>query len=649
MEYKTVSIVIVNYNGRHHLRECFKSIRALHYPQDKIEVVVVDNGSSDGSVELMQKEYGWVKLLRNTGNEGFAKPSNDGARAAAGEYVAFLNNDMRVQPEWLAELLRSMERSSSRCAGSVILNWDGSLLDFAGGGANLQGLGFQQNFARPMREMEPLLSEDREILFACGGSMLIDRGLFLSAGGFDEDYFAYYEDVDLGWRLHVLGERVMLSVKSRVYHKHNSTSKTIARPRVQYLFERNKLYTCYKNFGDERLYRVFFPTLLLEIRETYLESGIDGPNFDIRSPGAFDESPVQIGGRAAMKLSALNEFAETIARTQKKREKIQQARRAPDETILPLLQEPFMVFPKDTPAFLSAEYDVIKAFGMERLLFRELPTRVLVIDGAPVSAPGGRLYEIAAELARAGLSVTLAGRGLAAAPEGVTPLPYDLQGPAALFVAAGQAAGVLLPPALLGEIPGLREAVQSKYLVVDFSGAPEEWPAVQNGALFAEALRIGDFFVCENEGQRGFVLGALAQQGRRPLARMTRDDPALRLLADVVPADVPRETAVRPIAAFFKAPRRTGEIKDAVFAPFGDTLGAEARPHLQDAPLRDQLAALEQGQTELAQMMQAQAASMRALSGKVKDLHGWSALMERRLSALKRKLGRFPLLRRFAR
>ncbi len=121
----SVSIVIVNLNGLRHLDECFKSIQRLDYPKDKIEVILVDNGSQDDSVKFMQEKYRWVKIIRNTKNEGFAKPSNDGARAASGEYVAFLNNDMKVHRRWLSELVASIERNQAAGAGAVILNWNG--------------------------------------------------------------------------------------------------------------------------------------------------------------------------------------------------------------------------------------------------------------------------------------------------------------------------------------------------------------------------------------------------------------------------------------------------------------------------------------------------------------------------------------------
>ena len=140
-EQPKVSVVIVNLNGKQHLPMCFKSLSRLDYPQDKLEVIVVDNGSTDGSVELIRNRYKRVKLIRNTTNEGFAKPSNDGARAAQGDFVAFLNNDMKVRPDWLKELVCSLARNQAQCAGSVILNWNGEQSDFVGGGINFSGWG----------------------------------------------------------------------------------------------------------------------------------------------------------------------------------------------------------------------------------------------------------------------------------------------------------------------------------------------------------------------------------------------------------------------------------------------------------------------------------------------------------------------------
>lgn len=204
LTYPQVSISVVNLNGKDYLGECLDSIKHLNYPSDKIEVIIVDNGSRDGSVEFINSNYPETRVIQNNKNMGFAFANNQAARAAKGEYVAFLNNDTRVDKDWLFELLRPIYRDKEVVAsGSKVLSIDGKKLDFVGSMINFEGKGFQIDYGVP---------EDKDkyhlysyLPFVNGGAMMVDCKVFLEAGGFDEDFFAYYEDVDFGWRLWVLG------------------------------------------------------------------------------------------------------------------------------------------------------------------------------------------------------------------------------------------------------------------------------------------------------------------------------------------------------------------------------------------------------------------------------------------------------------
>ncbi len=681
MNLQKVSIIIVNYNGKHHLSECFNSIAKLNYPQDKIEVIVVDNGSTDGSIELIKQKFRWVKLLRNSKNEGFAKPCNDGAHAAAGDYLAFINNDMRLQKDWLIELINSMQNSGAKCAGSVILNWNGKYLDFAGGGINFQGYGFQDDFKRPMSEMEPLLTEDKDILFACGGSMIVEKDLFLFAGGFDQDYFAYYEDVDLGWRLRVLGCKIVLSVKSRVYHKHNSTSKTITKERIQYLFERNKLYTCYKNYGDELFYKVFFPSLLLEIRETYLESDIDGYNYNIKNEGAFDSEPVKIGHMAAMKLSALNEFVENIGRTEKKRAFIQANRKTSDEEIKPLLTNPFIIFLKDTAEFLNTEYDIVKALKLDKAFNTELKCRVMLIStdsvGESMAEAGIRYWEIAKALAVTGrFTVTLACPDYCnLSCEGVNILTYSRSDPESLMKPVLEANVVMLKGSTLEDMPKLKGIVSKKYVIIDcyetalidsmerFKGddlAVKNYHHSQTLEAINYQLQIGDFFICANEKQRDNWLGMLMNSGKITPALYT-DDPSCRKLVDIVPAFcnygenadklAKNESAgiiVKPVIDFCDEPvhytshEETQNNKLLSAVPNTYEENSDHRGSLQE-----RLENIEKQQLEIARLLKYDSRLIKETHGRTKEIQKWSDLMESRFVKLKSKLGRIKFLKRF--
>ena len=189
-----ISFIIINYNGKGLLEDCFASLRKLNYPKEKLEFIIVDNGSTDGSVDFILKKLPEVKLIRNEINEGFAKPNNDAAKIATGDYLALINNDMRLDPQWLRDMLASLENTDDDnyvCVGSKILNWDGSKIDFIGGGINYYGFGYQDDYSLDVRLAEEKYKDDRDILFACGGAMLIEREVYLKVGGLDEDYFAY--------------------------------------------------------------------------------------------------------------------------------------------------------------------------------------------------------------------------------------------------------------------------------------------------------------------------------------------------------------------------------------------------------------------------------------------------------------------------
>ena len=637
MELPKVSIVIANMNGRHHLRDCFGSIAKLDYPKDKLEVVVVDNGSSDGSVELIRQKYAYVKLLCNEKNEGFAKPSNDGARAASGEYVAFINNDMRLKEDWLMELIGSMQRAGAQCAGSVILNWDGKLLDFAGGGVNFRGLGYQDDFAERMTDMEAKLKEDKEILFACGGAMIVGRALFLEAGGFDEDYFAYYEDVDLGWRLRVMGCKIVLSVKSRVYHKHNSTSKTIAKERVQYLFERNKLYTCYKNYGDELLYKVFMPSIMLQIREAYIGSGIDGFNYNIKNPGAFDSDPVMIDHRAAMKIAALNEFAETIAVMQKKRAFIQSRRKAQDSDITNLIGRPFIVFPGDDGEYLNAEYDLVKAFGLEALFKKTLPTSVLIVAGASNETADKRRATLAKLLEADGrLSVVTACTAQNCAAQDGAVL-YTAEDQTDLAEAVRKATVVVLTDLLPLGNPEFVRTIAKKYVAADIESClPVGADAPSSASSVRQLLDLADFYLCTAPKQKDYLAGMIcAHYGIKNAA-------ALFALIEN-----PVKDGAGSLVEFCTAPCHFAPRLD--YRPDGDTPVAPllVDPEGDGDPIHAQLARIEQRQNEIAQLLTADRRLAKEERTNVKELKDWSLLMERRFFKLKHKLSKFRFLRRF--
>jgi GT2 family glycosyltransferase len=275
-----VAIVILNLNGRHHLQGCFESLAKLDYPKDRLEVVLIDNASTDGSVEEMRARHAWVRLAVNERNVGFASGCNQGARLAREpEVLVFLNNDMRVAQPWLRELVAPIVRRECAATTAKMYSWDGKLMNSAGGGMNFHGIGIQRGYNETPG---PEYDVPVKTLFACGGAMAMDARVFHDVGGFDEEFFAYYEDVDLGWRSWVLGHETRYVPTAVCWHHHSSTSRRLPPEMIRLLQTRNPVLACFKNYDDDNLRRVLAPILALHARRTWMVSGLHARDEEFR-------------------------------------------------------------------------------------------------------------------------------------------------------------------------------------------------------------------------------------------------------------------------------------------------------------------------------------------------------------------------------
>src|SRR6266480_5111911 len=247
-----VSIIILNYNGREHLGACLSSLQDLEFPKQQLEIIVVDTGSTDGSLGLVKARFPSVVLAQNETNLGFSKAANIGAERAKGEYLAFLNNDMRVEKNWLSVLLETARAGEGfACVGSTVLNWDGTEVDFKGRIDDAFCLAYE-----PSDDPSAGLSDAAPYsltLFASGGAALIQRQAFHELGGFDPDFFLYQEDVDLGWRLWLRGFECVISSESVVYHRGGASSNKLAPEYVHKLSQRHTLCSIFKNLDDRNL------------------------------------------------------------------------------------------------------------------------------------------------------------------------------------------------------------------------------------------------------------------------------------------------------------------------------------------------------------------------------------------------------------
>jgi hypothetical protein len=382
-----ISVIVLAFNGLEHLKICLPTLLAQTYPSNRLEIIVVDNASGDGSAELVARDFPSVRLIRNAANLGFARGNTIGAQAARGDFVAFLNQDTRADRLWLAELvapLLAARRAGDRsliCTGAKMLSWDGSVIDFAGGRMNAIGKATQVGSGLPDG---PAYAEERETLFACGGAMLIDRQVYLEVGGFDDDYFVLFEDVDLGWRLWVLGYRVVLAPKAIVYHRLHASVDQVHDVRKQLIFERNALFTLLKNYDDEQLGRAVPVSLLLTLYRVLGElhdAGVRASDFDIRNHHRTLADRLPLTAPAAGLLLAIDEVFQQLPSLMAKRQAIQNCRQRSDREIFRLFGGPLE--PLDhQPGFATTSYLLSATFGLDRS-FSDVSRRILVVTAAP--------------------------------------------------------------------------------------------------------------------------------------------------------------------------------------------------------------------------------------------------------------------------
>ena len=263
-----ITVAVLSWNGRHHLETCLAALDEQADPGVPWEVLVLDNGSTDGTAAWLEKTYAGhprVRWIASLVNLGFCAGNNRLAAEARGDALALLNNDTKPEPGWLAALADALAAASPDVAAvsGKIVDWEGERLDFGRGVMTFDGHAFQLDFRRPLATAR-MPAAGEELLFACGGNMLVRRASFLAAGGFDESYFAYLEDVDLGWRLWSGGERVLFAPEAVVHHRSSATSDLLGLYNRGFLFERNAYLTAYKNY-EAGLWEKMMPAVLLTL------------------------------------------------------------------------------------------------------------------------------------------------------------------------------------------------------------------------------------------------------------------------------------------------------------------------------------------------------------------------------------------------
>lgn len=238
------SVILVAWNSGKYLPRCLASLDAQTFRG--FEVVLVDNGSTDGSLDSLAEKYPrlnfQIKLLGH--NRGFSAANNIGVQMARGPWAALLNTDAFPAPDWLETLARAISRFGNRCAyASRQVQADlPALLDGEGDVYHVSGLGWRGHYNYPVYEA----AEPFRVFSACGATALFPRADFLAVGGFDEDYFAYHEDVDLGFRLRLRGLDCMLIPQAVVHHIGSASSGKTSDFAV-YHGHRNLVWTFFKD------------------------------------------------------------------------------------------------------------------------------------------------------------------------------------------------------------------------------------------------------------------------------------------------------------------------------------------------------------------------------------------------------------------
>jgi GT2 family glycosyltransferase/glycosyltransferase involved in cell wall biosynthesis len=562
-----VSVIVVNYRGAEDTITCLRALReALDYPPDRLQLICVDNASGDGSAEKL-RGLSDVEVVESPTNLGFAGGCNLGATHATGTVLAFLNNDARPHADWVSAAVDVLRAEPTVAAvASKVLDWDGERIDFVDGGLTWFGMGYKRHAGSPDTGDH---DTPRDVLFATGAAMFVRAGVFRELGGFDERFFMFYEDVDLGWRLNLRGWRVRYAPDSLAYHRHHASMSKVDgedTARELYLLERNALAALYKNASDATLAKALPAALALAVRRATARGDVDPTQLQIGRPDTGGDT-VEIPRTTLAGVLAIDQFVELLPSLTASRQAEQAARVRTDADLIPLLRnaiEPAYPLPR----YLAAHDVLVEAFGIEEAFGAR--RKILVITGDAIAermaGPAIRAWNMADVLAAEHDVRLVTVNPTCEPPEAPFAVAHARQRELGPHVAWADV--VILQGHALELVPELKKASSRKIVVCDMydpmhlelleqgkDGTDEqrELDLVGVTKVLNTQLERGDFFLCASERQRHFWLGHLTALGRLTPS-LYDSDPTVRSLLAVAPFGLPG-----------KPPQRTASpIKDGI-------------------------------------------------------------------------------------
>lgn len=257
-----VYIIIVTYDAEKYIKDCLVSVFSFLPKESNVNVVVVDNNSSDNTTEFIKENYPQIKLIENKENLGFAGGNNLGMKYAmdrGADYIYLLNQDTIVEEDWLNKALSLAESNfQAGAVQSLLMLWpEKGRINSWGNEIHFLGFGFAGGYRKQLAiDNGQLIS--KEIAYASGAAVLLRVSTLKEIGIFNPEFFMYHEDLDLGWRMNLAGYKILLAPKSIVYHKYEF-SRSIKK---YYYMERNRFWVLFQNYKWLTLI-LFLPALMV--------------------------------------------------------------------------------------------------------------------------------------------------------------------------------------------------------------------------------------------------------------------------------------------------------------------------------------------------------------------------------------------------